>query len=759
MHQYSQLSLAVHRVAIVSLILLVTLGGQLTAQSENSSSPLQVSAGVAGVAKLGHWVPVQFDVPPELANVANKFRVTVLDGDDTPNSMVGPLVETGDGSFQGLMQFGRTYGDATFELLDADGKSVVDVRTTIRKKNNEFMELIPSTGRLLACIEPSTEKDAPSFASQFGIALLGGMTDDDRIVSMGSPTELPQKAMAYESCETLILLANDDSWIRKIPTNSIRAIEAWVRNGGHLVIAAAPDQGSLFQDDGILQWFAPGKVAGEVAAGSSRRIEEFCSSKEPYLGPDDSMRLLKINDVEGRTVLQEGGTPLIIRSPRGLGEVTFVTFDPTEKQFLNWSASKRFAQSLMKLRIGEEGTQASSDTRKRSAVRHSGYEDLVGQMKVPLERFTSLRFIPFALIAALIALYILCIGVGDWFLVGRVFKKHELTWLTFPLIAAAFCAIAWYAAAASRPSTIQINQVELIDIDSESGHVRTTAWANLYSPAGQTVDLRFGVEDIASDHDLKQETSRITWLGLPGDGLGGMLNRANPGLYRTGYRQQFSPASDDSTGMSLDMRGVELQVSSTRPLFAQWNGKFEGRAESRLEESRIESRLQLSSRLKGTFTNPFDFPLRDCKLFHNDLVYIIRGTLPPGDVVDIRSDTTEKTVRSFLTRRTRRADDKNKSQSVAWDSRDVNLNRIMHMMMFYHGSGGQNYTGLTNAYHDFVEMTPNVSMERAILVGQLNDRVSTIEIDGNGADGLYDSSLTLVRVLLPVEVENSKRKR
>ena len=759
MHQYSQLSSAVRRVAIVSLILLVAMVGQLKAQPEDNLSPIEVAIGVGGIAKLGHWVPVRFDVDSELESVATKFRVTVLDGDDTPNSMVGPLIETGNGSFYGLMQFGRTYGDATFELLDTDGKSVADVRTTIRKQNNEFMELIPSTGRLLACMERPPEKEALSFASQFEIALPGGMSDDDRIVSITLPNELPQTAMAYESCETLILLANDESWIKEIPTNSIRAIEAWVRNGGHLVIAAAPDQGALFQGDGPLQWFAPGKVAGDVETDSSRRIEEFCSSKEPYLGPDDSMQVLQITDVAGRTVLKEGDTPLIIRSPRGLGEITFVTFDPTEKQFLDWSASSRFAQSLMQLRIGEDGTQASSDTRNRSAVRHSGYDDLVGQMKVPLERFTSLRFIPFALIAALIALYILCIGVGDWFLVGRLFKKHELTWLTFPLIATAFCAIAWYAASASRPSTIQINQVELIDIDSESGHVRTTAWANLYSPAGETVDLKLGVRDTAGDHDLKLETSRITWLGLPGDGLGGMLNRANPGLYRTGYRQQLSPATDDPTKMSLDMKGLELQVSSTRPLFAQWNGKFEGRAESRLKDSRIESRFQLSSRLEGTFSNPFDFPLRDCKLFHNDLVYIMRGTLAPGDVVDIRSDTTEKTVRSFLTRRTRRADDKDKSQSVAWDSRDVNLSRIMHMMMFYHGSGGENYTGLTNAYHDFVEMTPNVSMDRAILVGQLKDRISAIEIDGDGADEFYDSSLTLVRILLPVEVEISKRKR
>ena len=752
MHQHSQLSSAVHRVAIMSLILLLmascgTLSAQDTESTAAGSQRSEISVGIGGVAKLGHWVPVRFNVPPESSNGATSFRVTVLDGDDTPSSMVGPLSESENG-FQGLMQFGRTYGEAKFELLDAEGKTLIEIKTTVRKKNNEFMELIPSTGRLLACIEPPQE-ESNSFASQFDTALPGGMSEDDRIASIASPSDLPPTAIAYEGCETLILLANDKTWIEKIPADSIRAIEAWVRNGGHLVVAAASDQGSLFQDGGPLQKFSPGEVVGEVEVESSRRIEEFCSSKETYLGRNESMRVLQVNDVQGQVTLGQGETPLIVRSPVGLGEITFITFDPTEKQFLDWSASPRFTQSLMQLRIGDESIQTTNETRGGSAVMHSGYDDLVGQMKVPLERFTSLRFIPFALIAALIALYILCIGVGDWFLVGRLFKKHELTWLTFPLIAAGFCAIAWYAAAASRPAEIQINQVELIDIDSESRHIRTSAWVNLYSPRGRTVDFGFGVGDIAGDHGLQVETSRITWLGLPGDGLGGMMNRANPGLYRTGYQQEFSPSSDDPTEVSLDMKGVELQVSSTRPLLAQWTGQMEGRAESRLQDG---------GRLGGTFTNPFDVPLRDCKLFYKDLVYIVRGSVAAGDVVDIRSDTIEKTVRSFLTRKTHREDAKNKSQSVAWDSRDINLNRIMHMMMFYHGSGGQSYTGLTHSYHDFIEMTPNVSMDRAILVGQLKNRISTVEIDGEGADELYDSSLTIVRVLLPVEKKDPKRK-
>lgn len=751
MPQFSQLYSAFRRVAIFSLIGLIAssmLVGQTAAQDPAAQNPtardLDVAVGVGGFAKLGHWLPVTFKVPAgSPAEQATRFRVTTLDGDDTPNEISGPLLKTEDG-FQGVIQFGRTYGDAKFEMLGGEGKPLAEFTSRVFAEDNQFMKLFPSTGRLLACVEPPVAAGAEknSIASRLDGGFPGGITDQDHVASIAGLADLPQMAIAYESCESLFLLVNDSQWLAGANAKSIEAIETWVQNGGHFVIMANPAQSSIFQDGGLLQKFAPGKVVGKMDLNSSRRLEEFCKSNEPFLARGESMQVLQIEDVQGSVALGQGDVPLIVRRPFGLGEVTFIVFDPTEEKFSNWQASNQFMLSLMNLRIGDDSSQSSTSSRGGSAVRHSGYKDMAGQMKVPLERFTSLRFIPFALIATLIALYILCIGVGDWFFVGRVLKKHELTWITFPLLAALFCGLAWYVAKVSRPASVQINQVELVDIDSVSGHVRTAAWTNLYSPTGRTVDLSLGVADAAADRGLEFGSSRLSWLGLPGDGLGGMLNRANPGLYRTGYVQEVVPTDSDSTDVNITMEGVELQVSSTRPLFGHWNGDF---------ENRVVSRLRISDRLEGTFTNPFDVPMKDVRLFYNDLVYVVNGSVPPDGDIAIGADTIEKTVRSYLTRRSRQADDKYKSQSVAWDTRDVNLGRIMQMMMFYHGAGGSKYTGLSHAYHDFIEMTPQRLMDRAILVGRLDDRVSTLKLDGEDADELYDSSLTLVRVLLPVE--------
>ena len=733
--------------AIAIWLFLLIFQGQACAQEPG----FEVSVGVGGIAKLGHWVPVQFQFSDSsITAKANSFRITALDGDDTPSTIVGPVKVVEDGQCQGVMQFGRTYGDVSFEVLDRDGNVLATRKEIIKKQSNSFAELIPSTGRLFASIELNRTDETGSVASLFSASFPGGVNEDDRFVVLDSPRLLPRTAVGFESCESLLLHANDSAWANDIPDDVVSSIDCWISNGGHLLIIANADHADLFKSESSLARFAPGTVSGSVVVESSRRLEEFCNSSEPFLDRRSSMQVVGLEKVTGRVSLQQGTVPLIVRKSHGLGEITFLAFDPTDEKFRSWSGSTRFAPSLMKLRLASEVSQTRNEGRSGSAVRHSGYDDLTGQLKVPLERFSNLRFIPFALIAALIALYILCIGVGDWFLVGRLLGRHEFTWVTFPLLATLFCGIAWFAAKSSRPSKIQINQVELIDIDSVSKHVRGTAWSVLYSPTGRTVDLGAGVAP-GSDTELglDVDSTRLGWLGLPGDGLGGMLNRANPGLYRTGYRQELSVPTDDAFELDAQLQEVKLQVSSTRPLFAQWTGEFQNEAKSRLE---------FTNRLEGTLTNPLNVKLKNCRLFFDDLVYII-DRLDIDETIDILSDTNEKTVRNYLTRKTRRLDDNNKSQSLAWDTRDRNVSRILDMMMFFHGAGGKSYTGLSHSFHEFIEMTPNASMNRAVLVGQPANRFSSITIDGESADENYDSSYTVVRVLLPVERKNENRKR
>jgi len=535
--------------AALFLGLLVTTQVGLLAQEASpelaSDASPKVTIGFATKAKLGHWLPVTFEFPK--TTTAKSWRITTLDGEDTPVATSGPLWEVAEqaNTFQALVQFGRTYGELKIELLN-DGGEVCFVDTlTLQKKATTRLELLPSTSALIVCVEPEQEK-SPG-AAIGAIYPKVGPDERTRVMVLNDTGSLPAVREGWSSCESVVLVVDDESFAKGIPAKVAESLRDWVRHGGHVFLVSSPSVATqLTQTDHWRDLF-PGKVTGGVDIESTRRrIEDFGGSDTPLVERGETLTVVGLEDPRGRVVLEQGGVPLIIRYPLGLGEVTFVTINTAGEKFRAWDGSARFLQNAFSLRKGSERNK--NEVQAGTSVRHSGYKDLLGQLKVPLDSFSKLGFIPFVVIATLVALYVLCIGPGDWFLVGKVFKKHELTWITFPLITLLFCGLAWYIASFNRPTDIQINQLETIDIDSISGEVRGTVWANLFNPATRTVDP--ALRQVGLDQDVENVHSRVSWLGFPGTGLGGMRNRANPGLFRTGYQQQWSQdANADADGI------------------------------------------------------------------------------------------------------------------------------------------------------------------------------------------------------------------
>src|SRR5690606_1256610 len=97
--------------------------------------------------------------------------------------------------------------------------------------------------------------------------------------------------------------------------------------------------------------------------------------------------------------------------------------------------------------------------------------------------FSGVKLVPFSLVFLLVVVYILLIGPGDYFLVKKVLKRMEATWITFPLIVLIFSGVAYYLANWMKGDEIRLNQVDIIDVDASSGFVRGTTYANVFSPA------------------------------------------------------------------------------------------------------------------------------------------------------------------------------------------------------------------------------------------------------------------------------------
>ena len=746
--KFMSFSFVLHRIGLFAAVLLgcqLSFSGTLNSallqesQGQGTAPPAKVSIGFDGNVKLGKWVPIFVSLDPSTS--ASKFEVENIDGDDTPVIYQGPLLSDpkSPGQYQAWTRIGRSYGKSELRLLNSSDELIETFQLSFTGKDR-VGKFIGSTQELILTLEPQDlfKKSIESVSS------LASQEDARIIAALGENNTLPFNWLEYDSADAILLVTSDIERVERISEVQLDAIETWVKQGGTLILSATSNANQLLSENGSLARFCPGNFVGLDECFNSSRLETFCDSQEKLLpAKNDSIPIVQIEDVRGTVLVDNSNTknrkPLIIKTAYGMGKVIFVTFDLDTSKTTEWIGFPKLVEKLVSGAATERETTSSTAARG-SSVSHFGYKDLIGQLRVPLDRFRDVQFVKFAMIALLIGLYILCIGPGDYFLLHKFFKKMELTWITFPLVSLIFCGLAIGISVATRPDTIKINQLEIIDIDTINGEVRGTVWGNLYSPIGQTCSI--GLE---KSHQLGFEidSNLLTWHGLPGNGLGGMATTANPGLLKTNYEQSFKVSENGQT-LNTEIENLPLQVSSTKPIFATWWASIE--PESRVQLNR-DPRL---TQLRGRVNYKLPFKLKNCRLIFENWAYVLENPLNPSDTFDVQTGTTEKSLKSILTRKVK-LKKSDRSENSPWDPTDIRVNRIADIMMFYQASGGMAYTNLSHQYHSFTDMTDQLNLHRAILVGEVDEPGAILKINGESALSQYDQTTTIVRILLEVQ--------
>jgi hypothetical protein len=121
-------------------------------------------------------------------------------------------------------------------------------------------------------------------------------------------------------------------------------------------------------------------------------IEHFAQSDVRIVRPDERSQLsvVQLSEPDGLVELFARGArqlPLVIRAPRGLGEVTFVGLDFDRPPLSTWAGRRGVLRATMKpLIAGDEPDSVSRN------LMTSGYEDLSGTLRQRLaESFAGVR--------------------------------------------------------------------------------------------------------------------------------------------------------------------------------------------------------------------------------------------------------------------------------------------------------------------------------------------------------------------------------
>jgi len=645
----------------------------------------------------------------------------------------------------GRFRAGRRLRERRIPVLGSSGQGDQPGQAELGETNSpeQMLPALSATQLLLLSIGPASVGLEEAVRPVEVLGTLHWPKDRAPVVVQLSDPEwlarLPAEWFGYEGVDLISISTSRPDLLRPLWDDPKRwsALEEWVRQGGTLVLflgaqaerlarqteqaglagqtaqaerlAGQTEQSGQAGQEGLAgqggEWIRllPGRVVGSASLRSAAGYEMYADSTRPVPGlgrPETSLQVPRWEHLEGQVEVWQGDLPLVVRRPYGLGEVVVIGGDFDRPPLAQWPDRGRFLRKLLALPLpkGEEG-------REGSALMHTGYRDLSGQLRSSLDQFAGLPMISFWPVAGLGVLYLLLIGPGDYFLLRKLGGRMHWTWWTFSTLVVLTAGAAYGLNLYLKGREVRYNQVDVLDVDSAAGRVRGTTWINLFSPQTDTYTLRL----LPYGPDGKPaENPRWTLspIGLAGEGLGGMRSRLG-GTLLWDRSYEWSSEGDE-------LWGLPVHAWCSRLVLGRWWASCRSWPQAHLVD-----RDQLP---EGQIRNTLPVALEECILAYGRWGYAL-GRLEPGQSVRI-----EPMSRLRIELPTLLGGGGGQVGSAGWaatgrkpyNPHSHHLPDILRTMMFFDSIGGETYTGLAHRYHSFLDGSGWLRQGRAVLVAQIH---------------------------------------
>jgi hypothetical protein len=712
----------------------------------------RISVGIAGVFKVGRWTPLQVNLGPR---APARVRLEV-DAPDPEGSVVTyqsepvNLQQTGLNVLSVLFKMGRLEGTIRVRVVADDRVLVTRQLHASAEPEADLAAPLRKSVFLIGAVHPASVSGTKG-ANRVALLLSSdadnspdqGFSPEMRprieVVDMDSFDPLPTNPAAFASLDAILLDGRVD-----LDLAHSQAIEAWVRSGGHLVVTLGK-AGQTFSNSPLAAWI-PIKVQGMLRLNDLSAIESFCRQSSRIMSAgDEPVDAARLSAPNGKTLISSLEGSLLCRAAYGLGRVTVFGIDADNPQFQRWSGMGDLLRRLIDL----DEPQSKRSQPLAARLTQTGITELATQLDSTQDEFPSVARVTTWPVMGLLVALLLVIGPLDFLLVHKLFKRPELTWVTFPLFAAAAAGSAILWGTWAKGDRLLSNQLDIVDVDIASGTSCARSYSLIYSPEHRRYNVSGDPSSISSRAPaagFSAGGSRISWHGKPESSFGGMYRSSGAEIARPSYS---APPGD----RALD--GLPIAVWSTKSLEAEWEGHASG-----LVDNQLESRGP--SRLEGTLRHHFSEPIEDWIVAYGHQVFRPLTDPKTGRALPLAPDVpwspqtasqrelagyltgaTKVTVTSELTRM-----EEDRIEHADYDPLDRDPVAILRMLTFHREAGGTMYTGLGNGALRNDDWTPLLELDRAVLVGRIRRPVMHWSIDGKPIEP--DASTTFVRLVLPV---------
>ncbi|MDR1924234.1 MAG: hypothetical protein LBQ66_07665 [Planctomycetaceae bacterium] len=559
------------------------------------------------------------------------------------------------------------------------------------------------------------------------------------LVKVNSVVDLPDSWFGYESVDMIILTTTEPQLFDGMTaqTPQIRAIDDWIKMGGRLLFCAGRDSAQLLtakekntepndNSNAVLAPFLPGKFEKMTDIRKGDLLESFVSSKRKIQieFAEDYLRMPLVSGVRGVRRLSDGDMPIVSQHVHGFGTITYFGGDLSGKPLGKWRDRTLLVRKILRW----DGDRQNTTQHDNSIIRPA-YSDLSGQIRSAVDRFDEVKIVPFSLILIILVVYWLVVGIGDWFIVRKLFRRPVLTWITFPLWILLFCVFAYLLGTYGHPNRVILRELIVVDVNPEQGILRSAIWGNLYSPRDAVYSLSLPKSQNTSSRPTNRtntanatnrtntmtttnsndshndKTMFFSWHGLTGDGLGGMSPKTvSPTVWRNGAIQEKHAAIKD----------VPIQVRSTKSFFGETFGAIDASFKT------IQADLQDDEGVPvGTLAFEGNYTLEDAVLIYGR--WIIPVELPEsGNKITIDKKTLRQNIQEILLSKIAVDNDALK-QIATYNTQAVDLTYIVKVLTVHEQIGGYETVGLFNTFQRSLDMSNIMSTSHAILVGELVD--------------------------------------
>ncbi len=456
------------RIKLLLVFLIILLGMAATsakAQESPKNITMSVTPAFQGYFKYGEWLPVWVILENDGRDLEGEVQVKVVrDFEQTTFALPISLPSGAHKRIPVYVLPNNFTHEIKVELV-SDGKDILSKTTILHPQPNiNYIIGVAANQRGALSLVP-------------GIQLPSGRLPLPVDVSLD---ELPDRSEALNSLDGLIVNDVDTS---DLTPDQMSALISWVQRGGRLIIGGG--SGALRTTSGIPHNYLPMPINDLNELENLDALASFANTI-PVRVPGPFVAATS-ETLQGRTLAEQDGLPLVQEIKFGEGYITFVALDLATAPFNAWTGTTAFWETLLTPGAAYPNWMPPDMSPRQMAANPIGNA---------LSNIPSLDLPSARGVVILLGIYILLVGpVNYLFLRWR--KKLHWGWVTIPVITIVFSAMSFGIGYAKRGSDLIVNKIAIIQAQS-NGPAQVSSYIGLFSPANQSYEIEVTGENLLS---------------------------------------------------------------------------------------------------------------------------------------------------------------------------------------------------------------------------------------------------------------------